>query len=174
MSDDPLIEDFAADEDLASVLEARLAAGGARLDKALSDLFPTLSRARLQALLAEGGTLAHSDDLDYRVDVLANLPISDRAAVRFSAGYEQLAGFIDARSSVVVDADRVPVLANLSSDADEARERQGVRTSCPRAESSSRRLSCRGPDQRTGQAVPPGGLAQRTKHAGPACARRGR
>ena len=61
---------------------------------------------------AEGGTLAHSDDLDYRVDVLANLPISDRAAVRFSAGYEQLAGFIDARSSVVVDADRVPVLAN--------------------------------------------------------------
>ena len=36
---------------------------------------------------AEGGTLAHSDDLDYRVDVLANLPISDRAAVRFSAGY---------------------------------------------------------------------------------------
>jgi len=61
---------------------------------------------------AEGGTLAHSDDLDYRVDVLANLPISDRAAVRFSAGYEQLAGFIDARSSVVVDANRVPVLAN--------------------------------------------------------------
>ena len=61
---------------------------------------------------AEGGTLAHSDDLDYRVDALANLPISDRAAVRFSAGYEQLAGFIDARSSVVVDADRVPVLAN--------------------------------------------------------------
>ncbi|MDP1914024.1 MAG: RluA family pseudouridine synthase [Brevundimonas sp.] len=36
------------------VLEARLLAGGARLDKALSDIFPTLSRARLQALLAEG------------------------------------------------------------------------------------------------------------------------
>ena len=54
MSDDPLIEDFEADGDLPPVLEARLATGGARLDKALTDIFPTLSRARLQALLAEG------------------------------------------------------------------------------------------------------------------------
>ena len=49
MSDEPLIED----ED-ATVLEARLETGGVRLDKALAGLFPTLSRARLQALLAEG------------------------------------------------------------------------------------------------------------------------
>lgn len=49
MSDEPLIED-----DDATVLEARLETGGARLDKALADIFPTLSRARLQALLAEG------------------------------------------------------------------------------------------------------------------------
>jgi hypothetical protein len=54
VSDDPLIEDFAVDEDLPPVLEARLATGGARLDKALSDLFPSLSRARVQALLADG------------------------------------------------------------------------------------------------------------------------
>lgn len=54
MSDDPLIEDFATDEDLPPVLEAILKVGGARLDKALSDLFPTLSRARVQALLVEG------------------------------------------------------------------------------------------------------------------------
>lgn len=54
MSDDPLIEDFAADDELPPVLEARLEAGGGRLDKVLSDLFPTLSRARVQALLAEG------------------------------------------------------------------------------------------------------------------------
>ena len=54
MSDEPLIEDFAADEDLSPILEASLTTGGARLDKALSDLFPTLSRARVQALLAEG------------------------------------------------------------------------------------------------------------------------
>ena len=47
MSDEPLIED-------ADVLEARLEAGGARLDKALAEIFPALSRARLQALLAEG------------------------------------------------------------------------------------------------------------------------
>ena len=49
MSDEPLIED-----DDATVLEARLDAGGVRLDKALADIFPALSRARLQALLAEG------------------------------------------------------------------------------------------------------------------------
>ena len=49
MSDEPLIED-----DDATVLEARLAQGGARLDKALADIFPMLSRARLQALLSEG------------------------------------------------------------------------------------------------------------------------
>lgn len=54
LSDDPLIEDLLADDDLPPALEARLETGGARLDKALSDIFPTLSRARLQALLAEG------------------------------------------------------------------------------------------------------------------------
>ena len=49
MSDEPLIED---DEPV--LLEARLEAGGTRLDKALTGIFPDLSRARLQALLAEG------------------------------------------------------------------------------------------------------------------------
>jgi 23S rRNA pseudouridine1911/1915/1917 synthase len=49
VSDEPLIED-----DDATVLEARLDAGGGRLDKALADAFPGLSRARVQALLAEG------------------------------------------------------------------------------------------------------------------------
>ena len=49
VSDEPLIED-----DDATVLEARLEAGGDRLDKALTTIFPGLSRARLQALLAEG------------------------------------------------------------------------------------------------------------------------
>lgn len=70
------------------------------------------TRATQFKVAAEGGTLAHSDDLDYRVEALANLPLGDRFAVRLSAGYEQLAGFIDARSSVVVDANLVPVLAN--------------------------------------------------------------
>ena len=36
------------------VPEARIDASGVRLDKALADAFPALSRARLQALLAEG------------------------------------------------------------------------------------------------------------------------
>lgn len=53
MSDESLIDPL-ADDDLPPALEACLETGGARLDKALSDIFPSLSRARLQALLAEG------------------------------------------------------------------------------------------------------------------------
>jgi 23S rRNA pseudouridine1911/1915/1917 synthase len=52
--------DAADDDDLTegagAVFEARLAAGEARrLDRALADALPQLSRARIQALLAEGG-----------------------------------------------------------------------------------------------------------------------
>lgn len=54
MSDDPLNEDLATDEDSARSLQGELTTAGTRLDKALSDLFPDLSRARIQALLAEG------------------------------------------------------------------------------------------------------------------------
>lgn len=61
---------------------------------------------------AEGGKVQQSDNLDYRTDVIANLPVNDRFAVRVSAGYEKLAGFIDATNSVVVDGNRLPVLAN--------------------------------------------------------------
>lgn len=50
-----MTEPLSEDDDLArEVLEARIDATGLRLDKALSDAFPTLSRARLQALVAEG------------------------------------------------------------------------------------------------------------------------
>ncbi|WP_291833103.1 RluA family pseudouridine synthase [Brevundimonas sp.] len=50
MSDEPLL----TEDDETTVLEARIETPGVRLDKALADVFPTLSRARLQALLAEG------------------------------------------------------------------------------------------------------------------------
>jgi 23S rRNA pseudouridine1911/1915/1917 synthase len=49
VSDESLIED-----DGATILEARIEEAKGRLDKALADAFPTLSRARLQSLLAEG------------------------------------------------------------------------------------------------------------------------
>lgn len=53
VDDEALIED--EDEaDGSAVLEARIDAPGVRLDKALAEAFPALSRARLQALLAEG------------------------------------------------------------------------------------------------------------------------
>ena len=52
MSESDLTDD--EDSTPAEVLEAHIAAPGVRLDKALADAFPTLSRARLQALLADG------------------------------------------------------------------------------------------------------------------------
>lgn len=54
MADAPLtLEDDDA-LDAAHALEARIDAPGVRLDKALAEAFPALSRARLQALLAQG------------------------------------------------------------------------------------------------------------------------
>ena len=50
MADEPLL----TEDDDAEILEAQIDAPGVRLDKALAAAFPALSRARLQALLAEG------------------------------------------------------------------------------------------------------------------------
>ncbi|GAA0643585.1 RluA family pseudouridine synthase [Brevundimonas lenta] len=50
MSDEPLL----TEDDEPTALEARIETAGVRLDKALAEAFPSLSRARLQALLAEG------------------------------------------------------------------------------------------------------------------------
>ena len=52
-NEEPDAEDI--DEDIAGdVFELRLQASGERLDKALAAALPTLSRARLQALIAQG------------------------------------------------------------------------------------------------------------------------
>ena len=51
MSDEPFLPE---DDAAMAVLEARLETGGERLDKALAMAFPQLSRARLQALIAQG------------------------------------------------------------------------------------------------------------------------
>lgn len=42
-----------------------------------------------------------SDELGYTVDAVANLPLTDRAALRIAAGYEDQAGFIDGRRLAV-------------------------------------------------------------------------
>lgn len=47
-------EHVLTDDDENRLLEAQIEIGGIRLDKALATAFPSLSRARLQALLAEG------------------------------------------------------------------------------------------------------------------------
>ncbi len=51
---DPIDDDLSPAAASTEVPEARIDASGVRLDKALADAFPALSRARLQALLAEG------------------------------------------------------------------------------------------------------------------------
>lgn len=48
------IDTLHTDDDSAEILQAQIETAGQRLDKALAEAFPTLSRARLQALLAEG------------------------------------------------------------------------------------------------------------------------
>ena len=50
--DDETLEE--ATRDAVEVMQARIDASGVRLDKALAEAFPALSRARLQALLADG------------------------------------------------------------------------------------------------------------------------
>ena len=47
-------EHHLTDDEDARILEATIEIGGVRLDKALATAFPSLSRARLQALVAEG------------------------------------------------------------------------------------------------------------------------
>jgi outer membrane receptor protein involved in Fe transport len=55
-----------------------------------------------------------SGDPSYDVDAILNIPLTDRAAVRISAGYEDRAGVIDAKNLAVYDSAGNPVLANPS------------------------------------------------------------
>lgn len=59
-------------------------------------------------------TVKASDEVEWGADLVVNVPVSDRFALRVSAGYDQIAGFIDSTQSVVVDANRVPILADPS------------------------------------------------------------
>lgn len=47
------------------------------------------------------GATEDADDLNYTVDGVVNIPLSDTAAVRISAGYEEQAGFVDGRRLAV-------------------------------------------------------------------------
>ena len=47
---------------------------------------------------------SHGDDLNYEFDFVGNLPLSDTAAVRISAGYEEEAGVTDAINISVLDS----------------------------------------------------------------------
>lgn len=55
-----------------------------------------------------------SDELNYSVDGIVNIPLSRNAALRVSAGYEDIAGVIDAKNLMVYDSDGNPELADPS------------------------------------------------------------
>ena len=47
------------------------------------------------------GSTEDADDLNYSVDGMVNIPLSETAALRISAGYEEAAGFIDGNALAV-------------------------------------------------------------------------
>ncbi|MEE4350163.1 MAG: TonB-dependent receptor [Pacificimonas sp.] len=59
-------------------------------------------------------TVKESDELDWGLDGVVNVPLGDRVAVRVSGGYNRFAGFIDATQAVVVDENYLAVLADPS------------------------------------------------------------
>ncbi|MDR3507912.1 MAG: TonB-dependent receptor [Caulobacteraceae bacterium] len=68
---------------------------------------------------ASGSGTDHADKPNSSLDVMLNLPITDRAALRLNAGYDQNAGFITADNAVVYDKKGAflplgaqPILAN--------------------------------------------------------------
>lgn len=69
---------------------------------------PTQFEARTSAGFS---TTEDADDLNYTVDGVVNLPLTDSAALRISAGYEKQAGFVDGRA-LAVGGFAAPELAN--------------------------------------------------------------
>ncbi|MDX1499808.1 MAG: TonB-dependent receptor [Woeseiaceae bacterium] len=57
---------------------------------------------------------AESGELNYEAQGIANLPVSDTAALRFAVAYDQRGGVIDATKLVVTDSNGDPVLADPS------------------------------------------------------------
>ncbi|MDE2305067.1 MAG: TonB-dependent receptor [Gammaproteobacteria bacterium] len=54
----------------------------------------------------------HAAHASYQTDGILNVPIGHDAAVRLDAGYQSVAGFIDASNAVVFDSHQQPVLAD--------------------------------------------------------------
>jgi iron complex outermembrane receptor protein len=60
-------------------------------------------------VIAELSQTDESDDLNYKVDGVLNLPVGDNMAVRVAAGYRELAGFIDYEGLVAPDENGYPI-----------------------------------------------------------------
>lgn len=76
-------------------------------------LFNKPDPSRLAASLSfDGSVTAHSNHGSYAVDGVLNVPLADDLAIRVAAGYNKLAGFIDASNAVVFGPNGQPVLAD--------------------------------------------------------------
>ena len=60
----------------------------------------------------EASKTDHGDGPSYGANGILNIPVSDNIAFRLSAGYEKMAGFIDAINQVVFGPNAQPVLAD--------------------------------------------------------------
>jgi len=58
------------------------------------------------------GAPGNSGEYDYSINLVGNLPITDRSALRIAAGYEKLGGVVDALSLVQLGANGDPVLSD--------------------------------------------------------------
>ncbi|MGI9296173.1 MAG: TonB-dependent receptor [Pseudomonadales bacterium] len=65
---------------------------------------PDTQEASARITAGVGGA-SHSEDTNYAVDFVGNLPISDNLAVRVAGGYEQIGGVTDADNLSVLDSD---------------------------------------------------------------------
>ena len=61
-----------------------------------------------------GSSTTDSDDLNYDIDAMLNVPINENAAFRLSAGYGYVAGFVDAVSIGLRDSDGAFLLEDPS------------------------------------------------------------
>ena len=61
---------------------------------------------------ADGSSTSHAANGSYDLNGVLNIPLGDTAALRLSAGYKSVSGFINASNAVVFDRNYQPVLAD--------------------------------------------------------------
>jgi iron complex outermembrane recepter protein len=63
---------------------------------------------------ADASSTSHASNASYTLNGMLNIPLTETAAVRMSAGYKSISGFVDADNAIDFGANAQPVLANPS------------------------------------------------------------